>query len=191
MEQEEQWLYFLRSNFFDLDHEAQRLAYEAYRHLVYRDIFFLTRSHELTEDVVQESFYKVVAKAPQLKSTMHLKAWIVKVARNHAYDLFKKNKKYRHLREPQVVIDLKAPSFHPTVAEQVEDQIRNEILHEALNELSPEYRQALFKYYIEEKPYREIAQELGKTEQALAQTMVRARKKLYRYFSKRWVDADE
>ncbi|MEK3731622.1 sigma-70 region 4 domain-containing protein [Paenibacillus sp. FSL M8-0334] len=73
----------------------------------------------------------------------------------------------------------------------MEDQIRNELLHEALNELSPEYRQALFMYYIEEKPYSEISQELGKTEQAVAQTMVRARKKLYRYFSRRWVDADE
>ncbi|MEK3731621.1 sigma factor [Paenibacillus sp. FSL M8-0334] len=60
---------------------------------MYRDIHFLTRSHELTEDVVQETFYKVVAKAPQLRDTKHMKAWIVKVARNHAYDMFKKNKK--------------------------------------------------------------------------------------------------
>lgn len=79
----------------------------------------------------------------------------------------------------------------PTVAEQVEDQIRNEVLHETLNELNPMYRQILFLYYIEEKPYREIAQQLGTTEQALAQMMVRARKKLFHYFSKRWVDGDE
>lgn len=78
-----------------------------------------------------------------------------------------------------------APFQLPSVAEQVEDQIRNEILHETLNQLRPEYRQALFMYYIEEKPYKEIAQELGTTEQALAQTMVRARKKLHLYFSKK------
>ncbi|MBT2765344.1 sigma-70 family RNA polymerase sigma factor [Paenibacillus sp. ISL-20] len=189
--EQEQWLYFLRTNFYDLDHDTQKLAYEAYRNLVYRDIYFLTRSHELAEDVVQETFYKVVAKVPQLQDTKHLKAWMIKIARNYAYDLLKKNKKYHHLRDPQVVIDMKAPFLRPTVAEQVEDQIRKEILLEALNELSPEYRQALFLYYIEEKPYKEIAQELETTEQALAQTMVRARKKLHLYFSKRWVDADE
>ncbi len=187
----EQWLYFLRGNYYDLDRDAQELAYRAYRDLVYRDIFFLFRNHELAEDVVQESFFKVVAKAPKLKNSKHLKAWIIKVARNHAYDFFKKNKKYHHVSEPKVVIDTEASFSLPTVAEQVEDQIRNEVLHESLNELNPMYRQILFLYYIEEKPYREIAQQLGTTEQALAQMMVRARKKLFHYFSKRWVDGDE
>lgn len=189
--EQDQWLYFLRNNFYVSNHSAQKLVFEAYRNLVYRDIFFLTRSHELAEDVVQETFYKVVDKAPQLRDTKHLKNWIIKVARNHVYDLFKKNKKYRLLREPQVVIDMEAPFLHPSIAEQVEDQIRNKMLHKLLNELSPKYRQVLLMYYFEEKSYKEIAQELGTTEQALAQTMVRARKKLYLYFSKRWVDADE
>lgn len=165
--------------------------YQTYRNLVYRDIYFLYRSHVLAEDIVQDSFLKVVERAPKLRNDKHLKKWIITVARNHAYDFFKKNKKYHHVSEPQVVIDMKAPFLHPTVAEQVEEQIRNEILHEALNEINPKYRQILFLYYIEEKPYKEIARELGTTEQALAQMMVRARKKLYRYFSKRWVDDDE
>ncbi|GGK32330.1 hypothetical protein GCM10010965_26540 [Caldalkalibacillus thermarum] len=187
--EQEQWLYLLRNNFNELDHGAQKWVYTAFRDLVYRDIFFITRNHELTTDVVQEAFYKVIEKAPQLKDTTYLKAWIIKIARNHAYDLYKKNEKYRH--QPQVVIDMEAPFLPPSVAEQVEDQIRNEILHETMNELKPVYRQALFMYYIEEKPYNEISQKLGTTKQALAQIMVRARKKLYHYFSKRWVDVDE
>lgn len=189
--EQEQWLYLLCSNLHDMDYNAQKLIFEAYRNLVYRDIYFITRNHELAEDVVQEVFYKVVANAPHLENTKHLKAWILKIARNQAYDLFKKNKKYRYLGDTQVVIDSKAPFLKPAVAEQVENHIRNELLHEALNELSPEYRQALLMYYIEEKPYKEIAQELGKTEQALAQIMVSARKKLYLYFSRKWDDADE
>ncbi|MNW46292.1 RNA polymerase sigma factor SigM [compost metagenome] len=189
--EQKQWLYLLCSNFYNLDHKAQNLAYEAYRNLVYKDIFFVTRDHELTKDVVQETFYKVVDKAPHLKDTKHLKAWIIKIARNHVYDLYKKNQKYHHIKEPQVVIDMEAPFLTTSVSEQVENKIRNEILHEALIELKSEYRQALFMYYIEEKPYKEIAREMNTTEQALAQTMARARKKLYFYFSKRWVDADE
>ncbi len=64
------------------------------------------------------------------------------------------------------------------LADQVEDQIRNEVLHQALNELSPNYRQAILLFYIEEKSYKEIAQELNTTEQALAQILMRARKKI-------------
>ncbi|GAA0363844.1 RNA polymerase sigma factor [Bacillus horti] len=187
--EQDQWLYFLRTNFYELDHNAQKITYNEYRKLVYRDIYFLYRNHELAEDIVQETFFKVVDKAPKAKS-IH-KAWIIRIARNYAYDLFKKNKKYHHVPEPQVINDKKAPFLLPTVADQVEDHIRNEILHEALQALKPVYRQVLFMYYIEEKSYNEIAQKLGTSEQALAQMLVRARKKLYHYFSKRWVDADE
>lgn len=35
----------------------------------------------------------MVAKAPQLRDTKHLKAWIITIARNHVYDLFKKKQK--------------------------------------------------------------------------------------------------
>lgn len=187
----DQWLFLLHRNFYDLDHNAQELAYRAYRKLVYRDIYFLFRKHELAEDVVQESFLKVVAKAPKLKSSKHLKAWIIKVARNLAYDFLKKYKKYYPVSEPQAVIDIKTSILQPTVDEQVEVRVRNELLHEALNKLNPLYRLALSMHYIEEKPYKQIAQELGKTEQALAQTMARARKQLFCYFPKNWVDADE
>ena len=64
----EQWLYFLRSNFYELDPELQEQTYRVYRKLVYRDIYFLFRNHELAEDVVQDSFLKVIAKAPTLKN---------------------------------------------------------------------------------------------------------------------------
>ncbi|WP_010276005.1 RNA polymerase sigma factor [Paenibacillus senegalensis] len=183
----EKWMYFLLYNFYNLDNDVQKTVYLNYRNLVYRDIYFLFRNHELAEDIVQESFLKVVAKAPKLKNTKNMKAWIIKISRNKAYDFFKKNKKYHHFSEPDIILNER---HDLPVSDQVEDIIRNELLNEALNKLSIKYRQALFLYYVEEKSYKEIAIELGTTEQALAQTMVRARKKLYQHFSRKWVDRD-
>ncbi|WP_028560578.1 RNA polymerase sigma factor [Paenibacillus pinihumi] len=189
--EQEQWNTFLRSNFSQMDSNSQQLLFHSYRNLIYRDIYFLFRNHELAEDIVQESFLKVVAKAPKLTNTTNMKAWIKKVARNIAYDYFKKNKKYYPISEHNAAIELTAVSQAQMLADQVEDQIRNEVLHQALNELSPNYRQAILLFYIEEKSYKEIAQELNTTEQALAQILMRARKKLYHYFSKKWVDRNE
>ncbi|SEK49620.1 RNA polymerase sigma factor [Paenibacillus sp. OK003] len=180
---QEQWLIFLRSNFYELDYSVQKLIYDAFRNFVYRDIYILYRNHELAEDVVQETFFKVINIAPGARA-IH-KAWITKIARNQACDFLKKQNKYHHVSEPQVVIDIEAPFLLPTVSEQVEDKIRDEMLHEALNELLPQYRQALYLYYIEEKSYKEIAQRLGKTEQAIGQTMVRARKKCFAALQKK------
>ncbi|WP_338121914.1 sigma-70 region 4 domain-containing protein [Paenibacillus elgii] len=73
----------------------------------------------------------------------------------------------------------------------MEEKIRDELLHEALNQLNFKYRQVLLLFYIEEKSYREIAQELQISEQALAQILTRARKKLFYYFSRKWVDQNE
>lgn len=188
---QEQWIYFLRSNFNQLDSTSQQVLYHSYRNLIYHDIFFLFRNHELAEDIVQESFLKVVAKAPKLNNTTNIKAWIKKIARNIAYDYFKKNKKYHHISDPSIDMDLKDLSQEQMLADHVEERIRNEVLHEALNELNPNYRQAIFLFYIEEKSYKEIALELNTTEQALAQILVRARKQLYHYFSRKWVDRDE
>ncbi|KOP64685.1 RNA polymerase subunit sigma-24 [Bacillus sp. FJAT-18019] len=186
----EQWLNFLRSNFHHLDNSSQELIYQSFRELIYRDIYFLFRDHALAEDVVQESFLKVIVKAPKLKTTANMRAWVKKVARNTAYDYLKKNKKYRHVSDLQLVKDneMFCPVVDYTVADQVEEQIRDELLHEALNRLNIKYRNVLFLFYIEEKSYREIAQELQISEQALGQLLTRARKKLFEYFSRKWVD---
>lgn len=185
------WLYHLQNDFNDLDNDDQKSVYDAYWDLVYRDIFFVTHDHELTKDVVQESFIKVIERAPLLPDTKHLKAWIIRIARNLVYDLYRKNKKHHLLSEPQVVVRMEDQLQIHSVAKQVEEKIRNEILYEALNELKANYHQVLFMYYFEEKSYKEIAKELDTTEQALAQTMARARKNLYNYFSIRWVDPGE
>ncbi|MGO4529997.1 RNA polymerase sigma factor [Paenibacillus sp. 2TAF8] len=182
------WLYLLRNNFHLLDRDTQKIVYKTYWHFIYRDIIYLTKSHELAEDVVQESFLKVVASAPSLKCTKNFKAWIQKVALNHMYDLLKKTKKYHHVAEPPIVKDKEVPFLHSSVAEQVENKLRNRTLYDAMNELSPTYRKVLLMFYFNEKSQKEIAQELNTTEQAIAQTMVRARKKLYVYFSSKWID---
>lgn len=185
-----QWLTFLRSNFHHLDNSSQELIYHSFRDLIYRDIYFLFRDHALAEDVVQESFIKIVDQSPKLRKTTNMKAWIKKVARNTAYDYLKKNKKYRYVSDLQLVKESEfvVPSIQVTIPEQVEEQVRDEMLHEALNQLNIKYRNVLFLFYVEEKSYREIAEELQVSEQALGQTLTRARKKLLHYFSRKWVD---
>jgi len=189
----EQWLTFLRSNFHHLDTSSQELIYRSFREMIYHDIYFLSRDHALTEDVIQESFLKVIEKAPKMRNAINIKAWVKKVARNTAFDFLKKNKKYRHVSDLQLVKENEfySPTEELAVTEQVEEQIRNELLHEALNQLNIRYRNVLFLFYIEEKSYREIAEELQISEDALAQLLTRARKKLFYYFSRKWVDQDE
>lgn len=189
----EQWLSFLRYGFQQLDHQSQKLTYQSYRKFIYHDIYFLLRNHELTEDVIQESFLKVIASSPKSQNPVKIKAWLKQISRNTAFDYLRKNKKYQSLSnlESMDEEELFASAAETAVADQVEEQIRDEMLHEALNQLNARYRNVLFRYYVEDKSHRELARELGISEQASAQLLVRARKKLRYYFCKRWVDREE
>ncbi|MBG9795495.1 RNA polymerase subunit sigma-24 [Paenibacillus dendritiformis] len=184
----EQWLSFLRYGFQHLDRPSQKLTFQSYRKFIYHDIYFLLRNHDLTEDVIQDSFLKVIASSPKSQNPVKIKAWLKQISRNTAFDYLRKNKKYQSLSnlEGMDEEELFASAAETAVADQVEEQIRDEMLHEALNQLNARYRNVLFRYYVEDKSHRELARELGISEQASAQLLVRARKKLRYYFCKKW-----
>ncbi|MCM3337709.1 MULTISPECIES: RNA polymerase sigma factor [unclassified Paenibacillus] len=183
----EQWFWLLRSRIDDLDSELQQRLYRSYHRFVYKDIYLLVRDHPLTEDIIQESFMKIITYGPTTKYSTNLKSWIMRVARNTAFDWLRKNKKDRRL--------FAFCSPHPmewthcaytNVAEEVELKERDALLHQALHELKPEYRTLLTMYYLEEKTYKEISRELHVTEQVITQRLARARKKLLQHFSRKW-----
>ncbi|BFH67428.1 DNA-directed RNA polymerase sigma-70 factor [Paenibacillus dendritiformis] len=189
----EQWLSFLRDGFQQLDRQSQKLTYQSYRKFIYHDIYFLLRNHDLTEDVIQESFLKVIASSPKSQNPVKIKAWLKQISRNTAFAYLRKNKKCYSLSNLEGMDEevLFASAAETAVADQVEEQIRDEMLHEALDQLNARYRNVLFRYYVEDKSHRELARELGISEQASAQLLVRARKKLRYYFCKKWVDNEE
>lgn len=88
----------------------------------------------------------------------------------------------------QIATSLERTTF---VEYTVEENLRNQVLHETIFELKEEYRSLLIMYYMEEKPCKEIAAELGVSEQVIAQRLVRARRKLLGLFVRRWNDGDD
>lgn len=182
----------LRRNIHTLDAETQRRVFFSFRQLVYRDIYFLLHDHALTEDVIQEAFMKAIAKAGQIREDSNLKAWLRQVSRNTAYDMLRKNKRFRHvigLSSVNINEEVDSSFISPVDVEQtVEQMLRDETLHEAIGELKYEYRLVLFLYYIAGLSYAEIVKETGISEQVLTQRLARARKKLAVQFSEKWGD---
>lgn len=192
MSRNEELYVYLRCDFDSLDGELQRGVFISFRQLVYRDIYFLLSDHSLTEDVIQEAFLKAIRKGPSTREDSNIRAWLRQVSRNTAYDMLRKNKRFRH------VIGLTTVSGNEEseeafvspldVEETVERMLRDETLHQALSELKLEYRVVLFLYYIVGLSYAEIAREIGISEQVLTQRLARARKKLAVQFSGKWGD---
>lgn len=187
----DKWFNLLQTNIHDLDNDLQELVYRSFYQFVYRDIFFLVRDHASTEDIIQDAFIKIVKYAPETHSS-NIPSWIKQVTRNTSLDSLRKNKKYRHifnLDHVNTVAHVQAATSD--IAKDVEDKSRNELLNQTINELKPEYRSLLLLYYIEENSYKEICQKLNLSETVVTQRLARARKKLLKHFSRKWVDRDE
>lgn len=186
--QSEHLLLLLTSNVHSLDPTVQKEIFNYFRNTMYRKIFFLLNDHALTEDVIQEAFIKAIKMAPKLKSTERIRAWLYRITRNTAYDLLRKNKKYKLFSNTEEVMnnsDYEIDSFSE-IDKVVEVMVRNEVLYLAIDDLKYEYRVVILLYYIEELTYKEIMSELNISHDALMQRLSRGRKKLYEILIKKW-----
>ncbi|MEB5482252.1 RNA polymerase sigma factor [Shouchella clausii] len=191
---EERWWLLFESEFDALSYDLQRYLYDSFFRFAYKEIIYLLEDHALAEDIIQEAFLKATAKRHQLKNVASGKQWVRRIVRNQMLDSIK-SKKNRHWTNLEDVYKVNVKDSSPlevaaSIENNVEDVLRNQMLHEAIMELKEEYRTLLIKYYMEEKPYKEIALELGISEQVIAQRLFRARKKLLSQFSRKWVDKD-
>ncbi|WP_336762501.1 RNA polymerase sigma factor [Paenibacillus sp. USHLN196] len=182
--------YLFHQSYYDLPPPLQKSVYRSFYNLVHQDItYLLGRDHVLTEDIIQESFLKVISNVNKYKID-NSKAWLRQVTRNCAMDYLRKTKLDRQSTDiASLFEDNKTLVVQQiSVALEVEEKLRDEALRTAITELKQDYQTIITLFYIEEMSYKEIAKMLGHSEQAISQKLARARKKLLHQFLKKWVE---
>jgi len=75
----------------DLDHLG--LLYERYKKQLFGFFYNLNRDKDLSEDLVQNTFIRIIKYKHGFKGDGEFKSWMFHIARNVNIDHFKKNKK--------------------------------------------------------------------------------------------------
>ena len=140
---------------------AARLVAE-HSQAVYRLAYVRTGSREDAEDIVQETFLRLVRAEPELKDSAHQRAWLLRVAMNCVSDL-RRSAWRRRTRPLEEAGALPAP-----------EEPEGGVL-EAVLALPERYRTAVHLYYYEELTAAEIAQVLGIREGTVHTRLSRAR----------------
>ncbi|MEK4519328.1 sigma-70 family RNA polymerase sigma factor [Paenibacillus sp. FSL H8-0122] len=180
-----EWFYLFYQDFELLSFEQQETVYLSFYNLVYKNTYYLTNDHGMTEDIIQESFFKANANAHKYE-IINTNAWIKQITRNTALDILKKN---QLINLHSINIDegnIQIPEQQVEVIQQVEDKIKYELLHQSIMSLKPDYRIVITLFYIEGLSYKELSALLQISEQAVSQRLARARKKLLQQFQDRW-----
>jgi len=129
----------------------EELVNRYYRDL-YRFGFSLTRSEADAADLTQQTFYIWASKGHQLREAGNAKRWLLTTL--HREFLQQRRRQQRFTEEP---------------LEDAMEQIHNisnisrtdlETMLECLNDIHENYRAALVLYYLEDLPYKEIAEVL-------------------------------
>lgn len=183
----------LAADFNDLSEPLQEEVYYEFYDLVYGQIMYVLRDHTAVEDIIQESFIKVITNKPNFENENKLKAWLRVVSKNTTMNYLRKNKKYRN----QVDVDRVFISEEELVVSStnVEHQVESKMMEESivfyLEQLKPEYRQLIEFRWKHGLTYKEIAELLDTREDIVKQRLFRARESVKKMLYREWGVMDE
>ena len=134
---------------------------------MYRIAMTYVRNEEDALDIVQDSVYKAIRNAGQVKNERYIETWICKIVINTAMDFFKKNQREIPIEELFEVYETG-----------VEDTYRDWDTEKALDSLSERERAVIILRFFEDKRLEEIAVILNANISTIKSLLYRSLKKL-------------
>lgn len=168
------------------------LLFERYKRPLYGFFYGMNRDQELSDDLVQNTFYRVMkyrhlfrARLPEDGSDGQgdgeFKTWLFHIARNVRYDQYRKDK----IKGKDPVENWEHKLGHSeNKAEEMQHDEEHMMLNLAMDRLSPEKREVLLLSKYQEKKYKEIGEILGCTEGAVKVKVFRALQELKGVYEK-------
>ena len=128
----------------------------------------------VVQELAQEVFLKCLKHCQRFEEGRPVAAWLFTLAANAATDHLRK--RGRELPTPEA---FDAPDPHqPSPWEPLDQGRRLEALREALQGLTPRQRAMVLAYYIQDRPVKDIARELGCAEGTVKATLFQSLSKL-------------
>ena len=155
-----------------------RILVSRYQEAFIRKAIGIVRQREEAEDIVQEAFVKIYFNGKKFKKMdgIEFKSWAYRILVNTAISRYRKiSKKWQ--AESNDPLDLEMASDSELSTENIILESENKSLTaELLSRLPKPLARLVSLYYIEDKSYKEIAEQEGITMAALKMKLFRAKK---------------
>ena len=131
----------------------------------------IVHNRSVAEDVVQESFLRIVYNAGAFKPDTNGYAWICKITQNLALNALRRESRFR-------TVDIEDCFSLAATDDVFEQSTAHVILKQAMAGLAPLERWILYQKYFMELSVREIAQACGKSKSAVQRALTSAEEKV-------------
>ncbi len=163
------------------DHEAFSALYDRYFKRIYHFVDKRMNNIADVEETVQEVFVNVFSSVDSYRREAPFAAWIFGVTRRTIASRFKKK---RHPTVPledeegeSAASEFASSAVVPSAIESIEYKQRVASIDRLVNQKLTREQQVLFQlHHLENRPIQEIANTLGKSENAIKSNLYRARK---------------
>jgi len=155
----------------DGSEEARDGIYKYFYSPLYRYFFMRTQSEDEAVDLTQTSFVKFYGNLDKLTETISLPSFIFTIARNTLIDYWRKRGTRNTITSDEVVM----------IEGEKQMEEKKELglnFRDMIEKLSDEQKEALTLRYVEDLPAKDIAEIMGKSEEAIRQLLSRGIKAL-------------
>jgi RNA polymerase sigma factor (sigma-70 family) len=156
-----------------------------YQQQIYRLIYRIIGNVADAQDIAQEVFIKAYQNLETLKDPRCFQAWLMKIARNRCYNWIRERQDNLFSLDQEMVeyhpfasLEGRPMQFPPAPDELIIKKELYEQVMSAISELPEKDRKVIELFYLEEKSYQEIQQELGISKSVLGWRLSQARAKL-------------
>jgi RNA polymerase sigma-70 factor (ECF subfamily) len=156
------------------DPAAFDAVYEAFRPRIFGFLLRLSRSRTVAEDLLDETWLRLVSKAGILRADTSLGAWLFTVARN-LYWNHRRSCLFEETRDPTMLALWPSPEAWPSPFDLAACGELQRRVERALLDLPPQHREVLLLVGVEGLTPSEAAVVCGVTPEALRQRLARAR----------------
>jgi RNA polymerase sigma-70 factor (ECF subfamily) len=147
-----------------VDQKTFRTIFDAHSRKVYTYTLWLVRNREACDDIVQAVFIKLWNKPKLDEEDRNIGLWLLMVARNECMDFFRKRSRFTRLR---VDYSRETPMY-------CDSAVEKKFAWELLGNLNETDRTIVYLHIREGYTYKEIADSLATTENAVRVKACRA-----------------
>lgn len=169
----------LMERFRDGDARAFETLLERHERKIFNFIFRFVRQREVANDLLQETFLRVVKNAKRYTRKAKFTTWLYTIARNQSIDALRRQKHRRHRSldqsigheaTGQTLLD-RVPGRSPDGFERTDAHEVSARVSAAIDELSDEQREVFVMREIMQLKFREIAEIVGVSENTIKSRM--------------------
>ena len=169
----------LMERFRDGDARAFESLLERHERKIFNFIFRFVRNRELANDLLQETFLRVVKNAKRYTRKAKFTTWLYTIARNQSIDALRRQQHRRHRSlDPPSGKAADGPTLLERVPGQSPDGLERTDAHQisarisaAIDELSEEQREVFVMREVQQLKFKEIAEVIGVSENTIKSRM--------------------